>query len=135
MVPASFVALEEFPLTPHGKIDRDALPPPPRETPGAAAGRPPESALEERVAAIAAELLRLDRIGVDENFFALGGHSLLGTQLIARVRDAFGIDLPLRTVFEAPTAARLSAEIENLVRRRIERMTEAEAAKIAGERA
>jgi len=135
MVPAAFVVLEEFPLTPHGKIDREALPPPPRETPGAAAGRPPESPLEARVAAIAADLLRLDRIGVEENFFALGGHSLLGTQLIARVRDAFGIDLPLRSVFEAPTAARLSAEIERLVRRRIERMTEEEAERIAGGRA
>jgi len=135
MVPAAFVMLEEFPLTPHGKIDRDALPPPPRETPAAAAGRPPASPVEARVAAIAAGLLRLDRIGMEENFFALGGHSLLGTQLIARIRDAFGIDLSLRTVFEAPTAARLSAEVERRVRRRIEEMTEDEAARLAGERA
>ncbi len=133
MVPAAFVTLDEFPLTPHGKIDREALPPPPRETRGASEGRAPESAVEERVAAIAAELLRLDRIGVEENFFALGGHSLLGTQMIARVRDAFGIALPLRTIFEAPTVARLSAEIEKLVRRRIEEMTEDEAARLAAE--
>jgi amino acid adenylation domain-containing protein len=133
MVPAAFVVLEEFPLTPHGKIDRDALPPPPRETPGASEGRAPESAVEERVAAFAAELLRLDRIGVEENFFALGGHSLLGTQMIARARDAFGIELPLRTIFEAPTVAQLSAEIERLVRRRIEEMPEDEAARLAVE--
>jgi len=132
MIPSAFVPLAELPLTPHGKVDRDALPPPPRETPGASAGRGPESPVEERVAAIAADLLRLDRVGVDENFFAIGGHSLLGTQMIARVHDAFGVELALRTIFEAPTVARLSAEIERLVLRRVESMSEDEARRLAG---
>jgi len=81
---------------------------------------------------MAAELLRLDRVGIDENFFAIGGHSLLGTQLIARVRDAFGVELALRKIFEAPTVARLSAEIERLLRLRIEEMSEEEAERLAG---
>ncbi|HET9795126.1 MAG TPA: non-ribosomal peptide synthetase [Thermoanaerobaculia bacterium] len=132
MVPSVFVTIDEFPLTSHGKIDREALPAPPRETPGASAGRPPGSTAEARVAKIAAELLRLDRIGVDENFFSLGGHSLLGTQMIARVRDAFGIELPLRTIFEAPTVSRLAAEVEKAVRRRVDEMSEEEARRIAG---
>ncbi|HET7452122.1 MAG TPA: non-ribosomal peptide synthetase [Thermoanaerobaculia bacterium] len=133
MIPAAFVPLEAFPVTANGKVDRDALPPPPRETAEARSGRPPGSPVEERVAAIASGLLRMDRIGVDENFFALGGHSLLGTQMIARVRDAFGVELPLRTVFEAPTVARLAEEVEALVRRRIDAMSEEEAARLAGE--
>jgi acyl carrier protein len=132
MVPAAFVEIPELPLTPHGKVDRGALPPPPRETPGASAGRAPGSRVEERVAAIAAELLRFDRVGVDENFFAIGGHSLLGTQMIARVRDAFGVELPLRAVFEAPTVARLSAEIEKAVLARVEALSEEEARRLAG---
>jgi hypothetical protein len=131
MVPSAFVEIPELPLTPHGKVDRGALPPPPRETPGASAGRPPGSPVEERVAAIAAVLLRLDRVGVDENFFAIGGHSLLGTQMIARVRGAFGVELPLRAIFEAPTVARLSGEIEKAVLRRVEAMSEEEARRLA----
>jgi len=128
MHPAAFVPLEAFPLTPHGKIDRAALPPPPRSRADGA----PRSPLEERVARMAAELLRLERVGIDENFFAIGGHSLLGTQLIARVRDAFGVELALRKIFEAPTVARLSAEIERLLRLRIEEMSEEEAERLAG---
>ena len=63
-----------------------------------------------------AEVLSVERVGIDENFFALGGHSLLGTQLIARARDSFRVELPLRTVFDRPTAAELSAEIERMIR-------------------
>ncbi len=67
--------------------------------------------------AIVSELLGLEQVGVNDNFFFLGGHSLLGTQLIARARDSFGIELPLRTVFDSPTASQLSAEIERLLRK------------------
>jgi acyl carrier protein len=61
-------------------------------------------------------LLGIKKVSVHDNFFFLGGHSLLGTQLIARARDSFGIELPLRTVFDSPTASQLSAEIERMLR-------------------
>jgi len=67
------------------------------------------------VTAIIANLLGLDKVGVNENFFLIGGHSLLGTQLIARVRDAFGVDLSLRSIFDLPTPAQLAQEIERLM--------------------
>lgn len=129
MIPSAYVRLDAFPTTAHGKFDRSRLPAPPSP---AAAGRPAESPVERKVAEIAAALLRRERVGADENFFAIGGHSLLGTQMIARLRDAFGIELALRTVFERPTVARLSAEVERLVRRRIEEMSEDEAERLAG---
>jgi len=127
MIPSAFVRLEAFPKTPHGKFDRARLPAPPVAA-GSAAGR---SAVERRVAEIAVQLLRRESVGPDENFFAIGGHSLLGTQMIARLRDAFGVEIPLRSVFEAPTVARLSAEVERLVRRRVEEMSEEEAGRLA----
>jgi acyl carrier protein len=130
MIPSAFVRLDAFPTTSQGKFDRARLPAPPRPD---AAGRLAESPLERRVAEIAAGLLRRERVGVDENFFAIGGHSLLGTQMIARLREAFGIDIPLRSVFESPTVARLSAEIKRLVLRRIGEMSEEEAGRLAAE--
>ena len=130
MSPSAFVRLDAFPTTAHGKFDRARLPAPPRPD---AAGRLAESPVERRVAEIAAGLLRRERVGADENFFAIGGHSLLGTQMIARLREAFGIDIPLRSVFESPTVARLSAEIEQRVLRRIEEMSEEEAGRLAAE--
>jgi acyl carrier protein len=71
--------------------------------------------VERRVVSILAELLGIEKVGVNDNFFFLGGHSLLGTQLIARARDSFRVELPLRTVFDRPTAAELSAEIERML--------------------
>jgi amino acid adenylation domain-containing protein len=130
MIPSAFVRLDAFPTTSQGKFDRARLPAPPRPD---AAGRLAESPVERRVAEIAAGLLRRERVGVDENFFAIGGHSLLGTQMIARLREAFGIDIPLRSVFESPTVARLSAEIKRLVLRRIGEMSEEEAGRLAAE--
>jgi len=115
MLPAAFVRLDAFPLTPHGKIDRAALPAPDatnRLQDDVSAG--PHTRTEQRVAGILGELLNLDEIGLDDNFFLLGGHSLLGAQLIARLRDAFGVEIALRSLFEAPTVAALSAEVERL---------------------
>ncbi len=113
MVPSAVVLLPELPLTPNGKLDRQALT---RLAGEAAAGRPevpdePAGELEERLAALFGEVLGLPegvRAGSGENFFDLGGHSLLATQLQSRIRDAFGLDLPLRRVFEAPTPAGLA---------------------------
>jgi acyl carrier protein len=73
-----------------------------------------------------ADLLGVDRVGMNDNFFLIGGHSLFGTRLIARIRDSFGVDLPLRSIFESPTPAQLAQQIETLVVTKVEAMTENE---------
>ena len=106
MVPAAWVTLERMPLTPRGKVDRRALPEP--DPAAAGAGKvPPRTPAEELVAAVWERVLGVSP-GVHDDFFALGGHSLRATQVVARVREAFGIDLPLRALFEAPTVAGLA---------------------------
>ncbi len=114
MVPGAFVALERLPLTPNGKVDRRALPAP--EWTGGAEYAAPRTATEEVLAGIWAETLRLDRVGVEENFFALGGHSLLAMQVVSRVRRALGAELPLRAVFAEPTVAALARRVDGLRR-------------------
>jgi acyl carrier protein len=116
MVPSVFVRLDALPLTRNGKVDRAALPVPAEDnTLRDGLYRAPRTPLEARVASMVAGLLGLERVGVDDDFFRLGGHSLLGAQLIARVRDDFGIDLPLRAAFDSPTVAALAAEIERSI--------------------
>jgi len=110
MVPCLYRVLDKLPLTPHGKVDRRALPQPEGgarelDVPFVA----PRNAIEEVLSEIFTEVLRVERVGVNDNFFELGGHSLLATQLVARVRKAFQPDLPLRKIFEAPTVASLGA--------------------------
>jgi amino acid adenylation domain-containing protein len=132
MVPAIFVKLEALPLNPNGKIDRAALPAPnPANTVRDDGDRGPLTPVEARVAAILAPLLELEEVSAHDNFFLLGGHSLLGTQLIARIRDAFGVELGLRALFDAPTVAKLSARIEALLVEKLEGMTEEEAQRLA----
>jgi len=132
MVPATFVKLEALPLNPSGKVDRAALPAPNAEnTLRDSSFVAPRTPIEERLAAMLALLLDLDRVGVEDNFFLLGGHSLLGTQLIARVRDAFGVELSLRNLFDAPTVSKLSAQIEALLLAKLEAMSEEEAQLLA----
>jgi len=132
MVPATFVKLEALPLNPSGKVDRTGLPAPNAEnTLRDSSFVAPRTPIEERLAAMLALLLDLDRVGVEDNFFLLGGHSLLGTQLIARVRDAFGVELSLRTLFDAPTVSKLSAQIEALLLAKLEAMSEEEAQLLA----
>ncbi len=117
MVPSAFVAVAELPLTPNGKIDRKALPAPAGgEGIVQAAYEAARSPTEEVLAGIWCEVLKLDRVGVHDNFFELGGHSLLATRVTARLREAFGIELALRAVFEAPTLQRLAAHVEALRR-------------------
>src|SRR5947209_6952918 len=114
MQPSAFVHLEEFPLTPNGKIDRAALPPPDLANPaGAGNGTDPQTPTERRIARLLANLLNVDKVGREDNFFLLGGHSLLGAQLIAELRRVFGVEISLQALFEAPTVAALSAEVES----------------------
>jgi amino acid adenylation domain-containing protein len=111
MVPGAFVILGSFPLTPNGKIDRRALPAPER-TGKEAARVAPRTPAEERLAEAWSTLLGVDPVGAHDDFFELGGHSLLATRLVSRVRDLFGIELPLKAVFESPTLSALAARIE-----------------------
>jgi len=131
MVPTAFVQLESLPLTPSGKVDRTALP---RVTSTNTLTDntyvAPRTPVEERVAGILAQLLGLESVGAEDNFFMLGGHSLLGTQVIIRLRDIFGIELSLRTIFEAPTVAELAARVEASLIARLEAMSEEEAQRI-----
>jgi amino acid adenylation domain-containing protein len=111
MVPSAFVPLAAMPRTLNGKVDRQALPPLEATRP-ADTSRPARTALEEIVAGIWSQVLRLPQVGRTEHFFELGGHSLLATQILARVREALGVELPLRTLFEAPTVEAFAAQVE-----------------------
>jgi syringomycin synthetase protein SyrE len=111
MVPEVLIELEAFPLTENGKVDRGVLPPPDGKT-RARSYTAPTSAAEQILCGIYEEVLRLKRVGVEDDFFALGGHSLLATQVASRVREAFGIDLPLRSLFEGPTVRELALNID-----------------------
>ncbi|NJL19790.1 MAG: amino acid adenylation domain-containing protein [Leptolyngbyaceae cyanobacterium SM1_3_5] len=114
MVPANYVVLEALPLTPNGKTDRRALPMPERFERDIESGFvAPRNSIEQRVTGIWLSVLRLDRIGIYDNFFELGGHSLLATQVIAQLRQAFNLELPLRSIFESPTIAAIAAQIES----------------------
>ena len=118
MVPAAFVRLPALPLTRNGKVDLAALPDPRPEADGGRddRGEAPASALEELLLGIWSDLLGRGDFGVHENFFRLGGHSLLATQLLSRVRDAVLLEVPLATLFTAPTVAGLAGAIETLLR-------------------
>ena len=116
MIPSLFVVQADLPLTPNGKIDRAALHAPvqPQRVDGERVG--PRNPAEQQLARLWSDVLRLEDIGVHDDFFAdLGGHSLIATQLVARIRDAFAVELPLAALFEGPTVAELAAQIEELI--------------------
>lgn len=111
MIPSTFVMLKEFPLTPNGKVDRKALPVPEYSQSNDRLSDL-KTPTEEILAGMWADVLSLKHVGVHDNFFELGGHSLLATQVVSRIRTSFQIELPLRSLFEAPTVEALSAVIE-----------------------
>ena len=120
MLPAIYVSLTELPLTPNRKVDRNALP-----IPGTnhLVGTSPRTDVEKRLSEIVAKLLGLKSVRADDNFFLLGGQSLFCTQLTARIRNNFGIEISVRSIFESPTPAQLAQQIESTMAAKICSMT------------
>ncbi|MDZ8064929.1 MAG: amino acid adenylation domain-containing protein [Nostoc sp. DedQUE08] len=120
MLPSAIVILESLPLTPNGKIDRRALPAPKPSSELSDKYVAPRTPVEEILALIWQQVLKVELVGRHDNFFELGGHSLLATQLISRVRNSLKIELPLRSLFAAPTIAQLAPSIQQLQQQNLE---------------
>ncbi len=131
-LPSALVVVDSIPLTYTGKVDHVKLPEP--DWRPIVTSRPPRNDTEIALVAMVAPLLGLDAVGVHENFFILGGHSLLLAQLIVRIGDRFGVDMPLRSVFDSPTIADLASEIERLIVAELADMSDDEAERLAANR-
>lgn len=114
MVPAQFVVLDTLPLTSNGKIDRKALPAPSGETVAEGKGGPPRTQTQKKIADIWHSLLRIEGIGIEDDFFDLGGHSLAATALMQKLRTTFGVELKLASLFDSPTVAGLAEVVDIL---------------------
>ncbi len=113
MIPSSFVFIDELPLSPNGKVDRKRLPSPDFMTSGSEADFvAPRNLVEEKLATIWKEVLNRDQVGINDNFFALGGHSLNATQVISRIYDAFNLNIPLVSIFDAESLSSLATMID-----------------------
>ena len=131
MLPSAFVQLDRLPLSPHGKLDRAALPQPTAENILRDDSlEAPQSPIEEHLGVVLSGLLGVARVGSEDNFFTLGGHSLMGAQLIAKIRENFGVELSLRCLFDEPTPRGMSIEIERLIHARLAAMSEDEAQRL-----
>lgn len=131
MVPSVFVPIASLPLTAHGKVDRTALPPPTSENSlHEEVFETPQSEIEQWLARFLATLLGSARVSRDDNFFNLGGHSLMGAQLIARVKQTFDVELPLRSLFDHPTIREISSEIGSLIQAKLNAISDEEARRI-----
>jgi amino acid adenylation domain-containing protein len=131
MVPSVFVSIAGLPFTAHGKVDRAALPSPTSENIlHDGSSETPQSEIEQWLASLLATLLRTARVSRDDNFFNLGGHSLMGAQLIAKVKQTFDVDLPLRSLFDHPTIREISSEIDSLLQAKLNSMSEEEARRL-----
>ncbi|WP_292804315.1 non-ribosomal peptide synthetase [Nostoc sp. NMS7] len=123
MVPSGFVLLESLPLTPNGKVDRNALPKPDLDSTLLEKYVAPRTPIEEILAQIWAQVLKVERVGIHDNFFESGGHSLLATQLLSRIRNIFKLELPLHSLFAATTVAKFAQEIKQLQQQNLELST------------
>ncbi len=112
MIPQHFVRLDKLPLTPNGKIDRKALPLPDGGSAPARERVAPSTPVQERLAEIWSELLRIDSLGVTDNFFDLGGHSILAARMLSRLRESFGVEIPMRSVFQSQTIEKLALVVD-----------------------
>jgi amino acid adenylation domain-containing protein len=132
MVPSTFVTLVCLPTSAHGKVDRTMLPKPTAENTlnDDDSFEAPQSDIEQWLASLLIGLLRVARVSRNDNFFNLGGHSLMGAQLIAKVQQRFAVELSLRSLFDHPTIAEISAEIERLLYSKLQMMTDEEAQRI-----
>ncbi|MEP6769656.1 MAG: amino acid adenylation domain-containing protein, partial [Acidobacteriota bacterium] len=117
MVPAAFVFLEQLPRTPNGKLDRAALPAPDLSVEQDERHEPPRTPMEQSIAGIWRSILGVERIGMEDDFFGLGGHSLKATRVMSRISQEFDVDLRVRTLFENPTLAALASTVESALAR------------------
>jgi acyl carrier protein len=114
MIPAYWLILDNLPLTSNGKIDRRALPLPNPELHRSVDYVAPSNPTQEAIAAIFGQVLKLEKVGIYDNFFEIGGNSLQATQVISRLRESFALELPLRRLFEQPTVADLALAVTDI---------------------